>query len=106
MKFMSWKSVEMQVALPRTQDAGRIQDQMTKQNQQFQQTLSEQQLKEEKIKQHIVNEYEDVEGINKDKEREESNSQDEENSNNKDEEKKSKKEMQHPYLGANIDYSR
>ncbi|HLR88130.1 MAG TPA: hypothetical protein VK042_00230 [Atopostipes sp.] len=103
---MSWKSVEMQVALPRTQDAGRIQDQMAKQNQQFQQTLSEQQLKEEKIKQHIVNEYEDVESINKDKEREGSNSQDEESNNNKNEEKESKEQMKHPYLGANIDYSR
>ncbi|UOQ85602.1 hypothetical protein [Gracilibacillus salinarum] len=45
---MSWKSVEMQVALPRVQDAGKLQDQMQQQGRigqnQLQQTLLQEEM--------------------------------------------------------------
>ena len=41
---MGLKSIELQVALPRSQDAGKMQEQMMRQGQQFQETLTEQQL--------------------------------------------------------------
>src|SRR5699024_8834665 len=59
--LMGFKSVEMQIAIPRSQDAGKMQDQMMKQGQQFQDTLTEQQIREELLKRKQVNEYEKVE---------------------------------------------
>src|SRR5699024_4591721 len=59
--MMGFKSVEMQVAIPRTQDASKMQDQLTRQGQQFQEKLSQQQLREDIMKRTQVNEYEDVE---------------------------------------------
>ena len=35
---MGLKSVELQVAIPRTQDAGKMQEQLSRQGQQFQET--------------------------------------------------------------------
>src|SRR5699024_10963006 len=59
--LMGFKSVEMQIAIPRSQDAGKMQDQMMKQGQQFQDTLTEQQIREELLKRKQVNEYDNVE---------------------------------------------
>lgn len=54
---MGWKSVEMQVAIPRTQDASNLQDQMSKQHQRFQDSLAQHQLREQLEKRKQVNKY-------------------------------------------------
>ena len=41
---MGLKSIELQVAIPRSQDAGKMQEQMMRKGQQFHETLTEQQL--------------------------------------------------------------
>src|SRR5690625_1536840 len=102
--MMSLKSIEMQVAIPRSQDAGRMQEQMSKQSQQFQETLTKQQLREEVLKRSKVNEYDDVQNLNVDDEDQETTGE------NKQEQRQRKKEEQqeqveHPYLGNTIDFS-
>lgn len=57
---MSWKSIEMQVALPRTLDAGKLQEQTLKQNQHFQETLAQNQLIQENMKRKKVQEFEEI----------------------------------------------
>ncbi len=99
---MGLKSIEMQVAIPRSQDAGKMQEQMMRQGQQFQETLTEQQLKEEIVKRGKINEYEQVRNNN--------DSDDEKNEQNnprpqKNKKKAEKQSIEHPYLGTNIDYS-
>lgn len=106
MSILSWKSVEMQVALPRTQDAGRIQEQMTKQGQNFQNSLTEQQLIEEKRKQQRVNEFEDIERLKNDQKDGDSPSEEEKKDNESQPGTEEDEQIKHPYLGANIDYSR
>lgn len=96
----------MQVALPRTQDAGRLQGQVSRQNQHFQHSLAEQQLIEEKRKQQRVTTFEDVDRVQVDKEREDSALDDENKDNDKHQETEKNNQTKHPYLGANIDFSR
>jgi len=52
---VSWKAVDMQVALPRTQDASQLQEQRSKQHQRFQESLAHTQLKQEVINRKPVN---------------------------------------------------
>lgn len=102
--LMGFKSVEMQIAIPRSQDAGKMQDQMMKQGQQFQDTLTEQQIREELLKRKQVNEYDNVE---------KQTVKDEEKSRQKsfDKNEKEKEEIMeftkinHPFLGKNVDFS-
>ncbi|HLR42409.1 MAG TPA: hypothetical protein VK067_04090 [Pseudogracilibacillus sp.] len=101
---MGFKSVEMQVAIPRTQDASKMQDQLTRQGQQFQEKLSQQQLREDIMKRTQVNEYEDVENKIVDDEDKEEQSHGEERK--RKEEETEKEQANHPYLGKNIDFSR
>lgn len=101
--MMGFKSVEMQVAIPRTQDASKMQDQLTRQGQQFQEKLSQQQLREDIMKRTQVNEYEDVENKIVDDEDKEEQSHGEER---KRKEETEKEQANHPYLGKNIDFSR
>jgi|SRR5690625_3413966 len=104
-EIMSLKSIELQVAIPRTHDAGKMQEQMTKQSQQFQDTLTKQQLREELIKRGKVNEYEHVKHLNvKDEEKDKNNEEQEEQKKRKQDEKK-QSELEHPYLGTKIDFS-
>lgn len=104
---MSLKSIEMQVAIPRTQDASKMQEQLNRQGQQFQETLTEKQLKEEQLKRQQVNKYDDVEKRDI--------SDDEEQTQQQEQEKKQKKQQKmenqahktnHPYIGNRIDFSR
>lgn len=101
---MSWKAVELQVAIPRTQEAGRIQDQMTRQNQQFQETLTMHQLKQEEIKRNRTNELDQAE---KSVIHDEDDGQQGQNSDHKQSQQKEIKQKQptvkHPYLGSKID---
>lgn len=106
---MSWKSVEMQVALPRTQDAGKMQEQMSKQQQRFQETLAQHQLREDIIKRRKVQEYEEVkeQKIDPDKEQENQSSQDPNDEGQRNEKNaQEQSSINHPYLGQRIDYSR
>ncbi|MEN2766422.1 hypothetical protein [Ornithinibacillus xuwenensis] len=101
---MSWKSVEMQVALPRTHDAGKLQDQMLKQNQHFQEALAQSQLVQENRKRKKVQEFEETQ-LQKDGRKEQG-------AQNLEKQKKNKNSNQalqaykHPYLGNNFDIRR
>lgn len=55
---MSWKAVEMQIALPRTQDAGRIQEQIQQRGQFMQDLITREQLQSEETKRRTVNDLE------------------------------------------------
>ena len=104
MSTLSWKSIELQVAIPRTQDAGRLQEN-DKSHQRFQESLAMTQMKQEELKKRQVNHL---------KESTQSNIRDE-NLNEKDHphhKQEPKKEIEkndetivHPYLGRKIDYT-
>ncbi|MEI3604623.1 hypothetical protein SPD48_02875 [Pseudogracilibacillus sp. SE30717A] len=100
---MGFKSIELQVAIPRSQDAGKMQEQLMRQGQQFQETLTQQQLREEVINRGKVNEYENVQDSTEDKDSSEKQKQKQKQKN------KIKVEnaqpIDHPYLGKNIDFS-
>ncbi|SET40944.1 hypothetical protein SAMN05421676_104326 [Salinibacillus kushneri] len=53
---MSWKAVEMQIALPRTQDAGQIQNQLDQRSANSQHYLAQVKLHEEEQRRKKVNE--------------------------------------------------
>ena len=104
MSLVSWKSIELQVALPRVQDAAKEQDLMSKQNQRFQETLTQSQLQEEIQKRTQVNQFDqlkktDLTGQEKEEERKQENNKHQQKSENAEE------ELKHPYLGSNIDFS-
>lgn|SRR5690625_4995477 len=102
---MSLKSIELQVAIPRTHDAGKMQDQMTKQSQNFQDTLTKQQLEEEILRRNKVNEYDAVKHQNisdEERHRQEQNEQHQKERQAKEDEKE---KLSHPYLGKRIDFS-
>ncbi|WP_156289088.1 hypothetical protein [Oceanobacillus salinisoli] len=60
---MSLKLIELQVAIPRTQDASKLSEQLTKQNQHFQESLASSQLKQEELKRKRVNDLNDTEQL-------------------------------------------
>jgi hypothetical protein len=97
---MSWKSVEMQVALPRTTDAGKLQDQMLKQNQHFQEALAQSQVKQDNQKRKKVQDFEEVH-LQKD------GRQDSDQTMNQEQSRQAKKDtdqkIKHPYLGNHFD---
>lgn len=97
---MSWKSIEMQVALPRTQDAGKLQEQMLKQNQHFQESLAQSQLKEANEKRKRVQEFERIKIKDEDQD-----NPDSENQQRDSEDDRNDKSVEHPYLGKKIDFS-
>ncbi|WP_099158123.1 hypothetical protein [Virgibacillus ndiopensis] len=99
---MSWKSIEMQVALPRTKDAGKLQEQMLKQGQHIQESIADSQLKQAEQKRKRVNEFEKINDVIIKRERDNSSqsSKDQQQENESDEEK-----LEHPYLGKKIDFS-
>src|SRR5699024_6663896 len=98
------KSVEIQVAIPRSQAAGKMQDQMMKQGQQSQDTLTEQQNREASLKRKQVNAYDNVETQTvKDEERSRQKYFDK-NEKQKEEIRESTKKN-HPCLGKYVDFS-
>lgn len=106
--YVSWKSVEMQVALPRTQDAGQLQEQLSKQNQRFQETLAQHQLKDEIIKRRQVREFEETVGkkIMREDADAQGKNQAKDQQNQQKAKEETKKNLTHPYLGQHIDLSR
>lgn len=106
MSLLSWKSVELQVALPRTQDAGKQQDLMSKQGQRFQETLSQSQLQQEIRKRKQVQKFNktDKSKINDESERSKAELLKDHNE-QEDEQEDQAKDTEHPYLGGRFDYS-
>lgn len=100
---MGLKSIEMQVAIPRSQDAGKMQEQLSRQGQQFQETLTEQQLREELVRRKKTNRQEKVLKREVDDEGQTEERGEQEQQNREKEERNS--EMSHPYLGRQIDWS-
>lgn len=107
---LSWKSVEMQVALPRTQDAGKLQDQSMRQSQHFQESLAQSQLKEQALKRKRVNTFEDVQYASMEKEKEKEKASDHKENHDKQQHvaknNTKQKWIEHPYLGKKVDLSR
>ncbi|MRH42286.1 hypothetical protein GH741_06280 [Aquibacillus halophilus] len=98
---MSWKSVEMQVALPRVQDAGKIQEQLQQRGQLLQDTISNNQLLTEELKRKKVNDYNQKDNVNN-KKKEDSNKQYREGHEHSEE---SENTSDHPFLGKQIDFN-
>ncbi|MEN2464547.1 hypothetical protein [Ornithinibacillus sp. JPR2-1] len=98
---MSWKSVEMQVALPRTQDAGKLQEQMLKSNQHFQEALAQSQVKQDNQKRKKVQEFDDIQ-FQKDGQKGSPIPGDKKQHNQEDNTEQDPT-FKHPYLGNNFD---
>ncbi|HAQ06188.1 MAG TPA: hypothetical protein DCR24_01115 [Bacillus bacterium] len=104
---MSLKAIEMQIALPRTHEAGKIQEQLQQRGQHLQDQAAQRVTKEDELKRKTVikNEQKSEARLNKDG----SGSSHHENE-NKNKETKQKKNSKlnhphHPYKGKRIDYS-
>lgn len=99
---LSWKSVELQVALPQTQELGKLQDEMSKNNQRLQEALATSQLREERLKRKQVKETNETtqEKLKQDKEEKELMQ-----SRLKKRNKNQKKQLKHPYLVSKFDFN-
>ncbi|MHA6251270.1 hypothetical protein [Oceanobacillus sp. CAU 1775] len=97
---MGWKSIEMQVALPRTVDAGKVQEQLQKQSEQMQGALTASQVEQEKIKRTKVGESENTEKLKLKKD-----SQDNQEESTEDDKDRKDVDSSHPYLGKRIDFN-
>src|SRR5699024_3254363 len=92
---MSLKSVELQVAIPKMQEASKMQEQMNRQGQQFQEKVAEKQLQEEVKKR----------GVTDEKDEQKRHNQSEEDSKQHAKQELMEK-IQHPYIGNRIDFTR
>lgn len=101
---MSWKSIEMQVALPRVQDAGKVQEQIMKQSQHFQESLAQSQIKLEEEKKKRVNTFENVQAKRIAKEGKGMPPPDH-RLNDESQRETSGKCLAHPYLGRHFDFN-
>ncbi|RPF55969.1 hypothetical protein [Aquisalibacillus elongatus] len=101
---MSWKGVELQVALPRTQDAGQLQEQMNQRGQLSQDQMAQIQMKNAELKRKKVLEAKEEEKV-RNEEDESSSDQQHSISNSDSDIEKSYPSEKHPYLGNIIDYS-
>lgn len=102
---MSLRAVELQITIPRTQDAGRIQEQLQQRPQIDQTHLMNEQKKEldkqlQKTKQSEKTEKENI----KNQEKKHSKNQQNQQNAKKGAEKK-KKEVKHPFKGHSVDIS-
>lgn len=100
--LLSLKSIELQVALPRSQDAGKLQDQMSREGQRFQESLAQSQLKKDVKKRKTVNEFEKM---TKSKIEDEEFKEKQRSSPKEKEEAELEEVIDHPYLGNKIDFS-
>jgi hypothetical protein len=104
---MSLKSVEMQIALPRTVEAGKIQEQLQQRGQNMNDIAAQQKLKEDENKRKTVNKQEQKGNVqlsqkNRDNQHDLNGQQEDEDDK---EEKQRKKKDYHPYKGKVIDFS-
>ncbi|KOP82159.1 hypothetical protein ACFFHH_25915 [Cytobacillus solani] len=104
---MSLKSVEMQIALPRTIEAGKIQEQLQQRGQNMNDIGVQQTQKEEEKKRSTVIKQEqkgNVKLSQKQQENQQGTNGQQENEEQKEEKEKKQKEY-HPYKGTLIDFS-
>ena len=104
---MGLKVLEMQIALPRTQDAGQLQEQLQNRFQNAQSMLNEQQLKElDRHRKAVLeaNQKEDVQ-ISDDEEPSHEGAQDQEERKSHADTEEIGEKIVHPYLGQHVDFS-
>lgn len=100
---MSLKGVELQIAIPKTFDAGKLAEQKQQRIQVMQDHASLQTEKQTEKDKEVVLESEHYEEINPDeKERQEKERQEKEA---KERQKEGKKKTRHPYKGSFVDFS-
>ncbi|MFD2443548.1 hypothetical protein ACFSO7_06050 [Bacillus sp. CGMCC 1.16607] len=101
---MSLKAIEMQIALPRTQDAGKIHEQLQQRGQISQDRLAEKNQKEQEKKRVTVNKNEskDKVVVKKDTDKKQQNNQQEKGGKMKEADTE---KIIHPYKGTKIDFS-
>lgn len=100
------KSIELQVALPRTQTAGKLQDQMQQRSTVAQDQLSQQQIEEQIRKRNAVTETDATEKKrlnNDDESKKDKGKQMMQGKKKKQEKETGEKKELHPYKGKHID---
>lgn len=100
---MSLKLVELQVALPRTHDLGKIQEQLQQKGQLVQDHLASAQQKEDIEKKKQVNKYDETTKNELQKDRQNSNGASDSKKRKKQKEEMHQAEAHHPYKGNLID---
>lgn len=102
---MSLKGVELQIAIPKTFDAGKIADQH-QQNTINQQLNANEALKREiERKQFSVNESEEMDAISDDEENSQPGQEQSNRKNNKENKQQLEQKAQHPFKGNLFDFS-
>lgn len=99
------KSVEMQVAIPRTVDASKIQQQMTNHHRHFQDSLAQHLLNKQLRNRKQVNEYTNTRGVLDTKDEEAGDNLQRRHDESLEREKEAR-QLNHPYLGNQFDRSR
>ncbi|MBS4189257.1 hypothetical protein KHA94_03355 [Bacillus sp. FJAT-49705] len=104
---MSLKSIEMQVALPRTVEVGKIQEQLQQRGQNMNDFAAERIQKEEIQNRNTVTKQEQKEKVNLSNDNRKNDENSRENDNHQENKNKTilKKKETHPYKGNLIDYS-
>lgn len=100
---MSWRSVELQVALPRTQDVGRIQEQIQQRGQFMQEVIAQAQQQAEEMKRRSVTNLEEGHKLSNDGKDSNKGNQPDQSNEHADSMSEPKIKIQHPYLGTRID---
>lgn len=101
---MSWRAVEMQIALPRTQDAGKIQEQIQQRGQFMQDVIANQQLAQDEMKRKTVNDLKQKAMLSNKREEKHQTALETENGNTSNKTIESHA-IAHPYLGKQIDFN-
>ncbi|MBU8877858.1 hypothetical protein BGM26_02480 [Bacillus sp. FJAT-29790] len=104
---MSLKLIEMQIALPRTMEAGKIQEQLQQRGQNMNDFAAQASQKEEEQKRKTVIKQEQKSNVKLTQEEKDHNkgTGSQGNRNDKSTEMVNEKKEQHPYKGIVIDYS-
>lgn len=102
---MSLKAIEMQVALPRTYDAGKLQEQQDQKHQQMYAFASQEAGREEERKRTTVIKGEGKGKVSSNKKRDKHLFEPEMSEGEKELDEIERKQMIHPYKGQSIDFS-
>lgn len=102
---MSLKAIEMQVALPRTHDAGKIQEQLQQRGQHLQEHAAQSVTKEDELKRKTVIKNNQKQEARLNKENGDSNQKQEQGKQDKQDKNDKPVQQHHPYKGKVIDYS-
>lgn len=102
---MSLKAIEMQIALPRTHDAGKIQEQIQQRGQHLQEHAVQSVNKEDELKRKTVIKNNQKQEAMLTKDEHSSNQQQEQNRQHRQNKNEEPLQQHHPYKGKIIDYS-